>query len=194
MINKSETTLYGITHNESEVRIKNANALVFEMQKEVDKYTRLLQLAEQDRINVVKNNVHYFLSESTFMFSAQKWLSMTNECDIDKRKKYEEKEDFELVTNYIKNMLDDSEIAITEIIPMGFNNYAWSVVFISKGVTFEITFPVIMQLDEKIWNHVCEGKIVLYHEESKSYWKGIISSYKEEDICKAYKDFLEKNK
>ena len=40
--------------------ISKANELVKEMQHEVDKYTKLLQLAKEDQVNTVTHNVNYF--------------------------------------------------------------------------------------------------------------------------------------
>lgn len=196
MINKSEITLYGITYNESEIKIKSSEELVLQMQKEVDKYTKLLQLAKQDRLNTIKREVSYspYFTEYEFLSSAQKWLSMMNDINVDKCEEYKEKKCFYKVIENLKNMLNDSEIKVINIIPSGYTNYSWAIIFISKGVTFQIVFPVINELSEKNWDYVCEGKISLYYEESKSCYYSIASSYKEEEICKAYKDFLEKNK
>ena len=70
--------------------IFDAKNLVDDMNKEVAKYTKLLELAKQDYVDTVKRNINY----TTWIFSFNKvatWLSMVKNNTIDKRKKYDEK-------------------------------------------------------------------------------------------------------
>lgn len=81
--------------------IETANKLSEDMAKEAAKYAKLAQLALNDKIEVMKNNLRGRWLYLTYpVKSAQKWLSMKDQ-EPDKRKKYDEKDSFEYLTHQI---------------------------------------------------------------------------------------------
>ena len=84
-----EDEKFGINLNTNELRLNSADELVNDMYKEYCKYSKLLELATADRIKVIKETVRYEYSEKVFE-NAQKWIHMSNDENLDKRKKYED--------------------------------------------------------------------------------------------------------
>ena len=94
-----------------------------DMYKEYCKYSKLLELATTNRIKVIKETVRYMYSEKVFE-NAQKWIHMSNDENLDKRKKYKEKEDFEYLQNILREeILKNSTVNINGIWFEGYEKY-----------------------------------------------------------------------
>ena len=173
--------------------INSANQLVFEMQHEVDKYTKLLQLAKEDQVYMVRQNTNYFnllfrILPAKGYFNAPK--------DVDKRSaEYKSnKKMFESLETYLSNVIFHKQIKITDMLSGGYESYYEQMNF--KIPDCDTTFLFSVPNPEKIstvnFEHAYQGKLAF------GYYKGPSSvyiektSYKVEDITKAFEEFISK--
>ena len=102
--------------HKNELKLNSADELVNDMYKEYCKYSKLLELAKKDRIEVIKDTVRYMYYSEKLLTSAQKWIHMRDDKSLDKRKKYEEKEDFEYLQNILREeVFKNPSLEITSI-------------------------------------------------------------------------------
>ena len=161
------------------------------MRKEYYKYSKLLELAKKDRIEVIKDTVRYMYYSEKLLTSAQNWILMNEDKSLDKRKKYKEKEDFEYLQNILREeIFKNPSLEITSIKFEGYERYNCSIEFKADSTMFEFVIPNLSKLNEKIWDNMHGGKLALYYEEKENVWDCICTSYKEEDVEEALKNFL----
>ena len=179
---------FGVNLNTNELKLNQADDLVNEMYREYCKYSKLLELATKDRIEVIKDYVRYLVCNEQTFKNAQKWLTMKENAD--KRRKYEEKEDFEYLENKLKEIFN-SNIKITQLSFMGLENYAYIIDFLCEGndTVFELTIPRIEMLCEKWWAYMHGGKLSLHYHKNETVLDYLCESYKEEDIKEALEKF-----
>ena len=194
-----ENEKFGVNLCTNELKLNSADELVNDMYKEYCKYSKLLELAKKDRIEVIKDTVRYMYYSEKLLTSAQKWIHMRDDKSLDKRKKYEEKEDFEYLQNILREeVFKNPSLEITSIKFEGYEKYNCSIEFkfIQSNFTkFEIVIPNLSLLNEKRWDNMHSGKLALYYEKKESIWNCICTSYKEEDIGKGLiKYFLQYKK
>ena len=184
---------FGVNLNANELKLNYADELVEDMRKEYYKYSKLLELAKKDRIEVIKDIVRYMYYSEKLLTSAQNWIFMSEDKSLDKRKKYEEKKDFEYLQNILREeIFENPSLEITSIKFEGYEKYNCSIEFnvsISDFTKFEIVIPNLSLLNEKRWDNMHGGKLALYYEKKESVWDCICTSYKEEDIKEALKKF-----
>ncbi len=186
-----ENEKFGVNLNTNELKLNYADELVEDMRKEYCKYSKLLELAKKDRIEVIKDTVRYMYYSEKLLTSAQNWILMNEDKSLDKRKKYKEKEDFEYLQNILRGeVFKNPSLEITSIIFEGYEKYNCSIEFKADSTMFEFVIPNLSLLNEKRWDNMEGGKLALYYEEKESVWDCICTSYKEEDIEKALKNFL----
>lgn len=97
-----EDEKFGVKFNANELKLNYADELVEDMRKEYYKYSKLLELAKKDRIEVIKDTIRYMYYSEKLLTSAQNWILMSGDKSLDKRKKYKEKEDFEYLQNILR--------------------------------------------------------------------------------------------
>lgn len=186
-----EDEKFGVNINTNELKLNYADELVEDMRKEYYKYSKLLELAKKDRIEVIKNAIRYMYYSEKLLTSAQNWIHMCENKSLDKRKKYKEKEDFEYLRNILREeIFENPSLEITSIKFEGYEKYNCSIEFKADSTMFEFVIPNLSELNEKMWDNMHGGKLALYYEEKESIWDCICTSYKEEDIEKALKNFL----
>jgi hypothetical protein len=101
--------------------IGKANDLVIEMQHEVDKYTKLLQLAKEDQVYTVTHNVNYF----NFIFRIKPAYNyFYAPKDTDKRsKEYKaNKLTFESLEKYLEDEVFKRPVKIVDMSRGGYDN------------------------------------------------------------------------
>ena len=59
-------------------------------------------MLKKDRIEVIKDTVRYLYYSEKLLTSAQNWILMSEDKSLDKRKKHEEKKDFEYLQNILR--------------------------------------------------------------------------------------------
>lgn len=176
--------------------IKQSFSLVADMEHEITKYERLLQLAKKDRVSVIKNNVDY-INYAFCLKDAKKWYYMINDksLKIDKRKHYQEKDMYEYFIKYFKeDFIDDRDIKIVGFLSGGFEEYYIRVEFECNEKCFAIEIPIIKNINERNIEFANYGKLALLIKVSSCCWETIAQSYKEEDIKEAFeKEIGDKN-
>lgn len=182
-----EDEKFGVKIPTNELKLLSADELVNDMYKEYCKYSKLLELATADRIKVVKDTVRYMYSEKVFE-NAQKWIHMSNDENLDKRKKYKEKEDFEYLQNILReDILKNSTVNINGIWFEGYEKYLCEIEFSvieTDFSTFRIVIPNLSELKEKWWSNMHGGKLALFVSNDGNTWNCLAESYKEEDMAK----------
>jgi hypothetical protein len=184
---------FGTKLNTNELKLNYADELVNDMYEEYCKYSKLLELAKKDRIEVIKDTVRYMYYSEKLLTSAHSWIYMRENKSLDKRKKYEEKESFEYLQNMLReDVFKNSSLEITSIVFEGYEKYNCSIIFkVAKSdFTFNFVIPNLSFLNEKKWDCMHGGKLALYYEKNEVVWDCICKSYKEEDIREALKNFL----
>lgn len=173
--------------------IDTAHKLTVGMQQEAAKYTKLAELAANDEIRVLKDNLRgrwtYLLYLTT---GASKWLSMSKENLTDS---CEEKEHFDNLTDRISEALG-TEIEITGVSFLGLNNAATYIKFNLKNDLFSREFELAVPDTEKLHkNNLLEldyGKVKLCIRDkvNPSIWNFICSSYILSELQAKFKDFI----
>ena len=173
--------------------IDTAHKLAVNMQQEAAKYAKLAELAANDEIRVLRDSLRgrwvYLLYLTT---GANKWLNMPKENQADT---CEEKEHFDNLTDRISEALD-TEIEITGISFLGFNNVAAYITFTIKNDFFDREFELTIPDTEKLHkNNLLEldyGKVKLCVRDyvNSSVWNLICSSYILSDLQAKFKDFI----
>ena len=177
------------------MEIGKANELVAEMQHEVDKYTKLLQLAKEDSVTTVKHNTNYF----QFLFRIPSAFAYFHaNPDTDKRsKEYKEnKLMFESLQKYLEDEVFKKPVKIVNMSRGGYESYYYEIVFTipDSETKFTFTIPNPDVITVKNFESAYEGKLVFgyYKSESSSYIEK--TSYCVEDITKAFEEFINKEK
>ena len=173
--------------------IDTAHKLTVDMQQEAAKYTKLAELAANDEIRVLKDNLRgrwtYLLYLTT---GASKWLSMSKENLTDSCK---EKEHFDNLTDRISEALG-TEIEITGVSFLGLNNAATYIKFNLKNDLFSREFELAVPDTEKLHkNNLLEleyGKVKLCIRDkvNPSIWNLICSSYILSELQAKFKNFI----
>ena len=175
--------------------IGKANELVTEMQHEVDKYTKLLELAKEDQVNTIKHNVNYFnflfrIKPASDYFHAPK--------DTDKRsKEYKDnKLMFESLEKYLEEEVFKKPVKIVDMYSGGYENYYYEIVFNipDSDIKYTFTVPNPDVINVKNFEYAFEGKLAFgyYKDECSHYIEK--TSYCVEDITKAFEEFISKER
>lgn len=175
------------------MEISKANELVREMQHEVDKYTKLLQLAKEDQVYTVTHNVNYFnllfrIKPAEDYFHAPK--------DTDKRsKEYKaNKLMFESLEKYLEDEVFKKPIKIVDMYSGGYESYYYQIEFNvpDSDTKYFFIVPNPEVINVKNFEYAYEGKLAFgyYTSEHSLYTEKM--SYCVEDITKAFEEFINK--
>lgn len=171
--------------------INKANGLVIEMQHEVDKYTKLLQLAKEDQVYTVKNNVNYF----NFIFRIKPAFGYFHAPkNVDKRsKEYKaNKLMFESLEKYLEDEVFKKPIKIVDMYSGGYENYYYQIEFTipdsDTKYIFAVPNPKVINVNN--FEYAYEGKLAFGYYKGESYQHIEKTSYLVEDITKAFEEFI----
>lgn len=170
------------------IAIGKANALVEDMEKEVEKYTKLLELAKQDQVYVVMHNVNYL----KYLYAIPSAKEFFYKKDADKRsKEYKEnKACFDYVTKMLNELFDISA-TIVNFSQGGYDGYYQEIDFKIDGneKTFTFTIPNVEKINVNNFHSAYEGKLAI--GETTEYHHNIIkTSYDIEEIKSAFKEMI----
>lgn len=175
------------------MEISKANELVKEMQHEVDKYTKLLQLAKEDQVYTITHNVNYF----NLLFRIKPAQAhFYTKPDTDKRsKEYKDnKLMFESLEKYLGDEVFKKPIKIVDMCSGGYESYYYEIVFTipDSDTKFTFTVPNTETINTKNFEFAFEGKLAFgyYKTECSHYIEK--TSYCVEDITKAFEEFTNK--
>ena len=173
--------------------ISKADELVKEMQHEVDKYTKLLQLAKEDQVYTITHNVNY----SNFLFRIKPAFDYFHTPkDTDKRsKEYKaNKLMFESLEKYLGDEVFKKPVKIVDMCSGGYESYYYEIVFTipDSDTKYTFTVPNPDVINVKNFEYAYEGKLAFGYYESESYLCIEETSYCIEDITKAFEEFINK--
>lgn len=174
----------------SMLKIARSNELVIDLKKEVQKYQKLLELAENDRIDVIKNEVSYYdfdycINEANEYFEAKKQGKL-KEKGLTKNKG-----EFDYLVHRIEEILGVEGIKIERFSQMGYDGYSHLIYFFYQGIVFEFEVPNMKLFNKKYFDYVHEGKMNLSYEKTGHSLYQIVASYDEDEIRDSFKKFME---
>ena len=174
--------------------ISEAKELFKKEKEEVKRHQILQELTEQNLLREIKRNVSYVWADKIYLENAQKWLSMRDNCD--KRRNYNEKDCFELLTKNISEALDVDRVEIYNIHSCGYENYAYSVYFTISNYdyNFVLEIPVIKNLTVENSREIFDGKLIFGYEESRFSRVMIWHSYNLRDFKETIKEITTSDK
>ena len=174
--------------------ISEAKELFKKEKEEVKRHQILQELTEQNLLREIKRNVSYMWADKNYLENAQKWLSMRDNCD--KRRNYNEKDCFEILTKNISEALDVDRVEIYRIDICGYECYAYSVYFtISEyDYNFVLEIPVIKNLTIENSREIFDGKLIFGYEESRFSRVMIWHSYNLRDFKEVIKEITTSDK
>lgn len=173
--------------------ISKANELVTDMQHEVDKYTKLLQLAKEDQVYTITHNVNYF----NFLFRikpAFDYFYAGKGTDKRSKEYKSNKLMFESLQKYLEEEVFKKPIKIVDMSRGGYESYYYEIVFIipNSDTKYTFTVPNPDVINTKNFEYAFEGKLAFgyYKSECSHYIEK--TSYCVEDITKAFEEFVNK--
>ena len=173
--------------------ISKANELVTEMQHEVDKYTKLLQLAKEDWVYTVTHNVNYF----NFLFrisSAFDYLNAPKDTDKRSKEYKANKLMFKSLEKYLEEEVFKKPIKIVDMSRGGYESYYYEIVFTipdsDTKYTFTVPNPDVITVNN--FEFAFQGKLAFGYYESEHSHYIEKTSYCVEDITNAFEEFINK--
>lgn len=183
MIDKREVLGYEVGTMGEE--IFKSKSLYYEMKHNAEKYSKLQELSFADYVDTVKKYVRYG-NYSYFMEDSIKWLGMGK---VDRRKKYEEKESFNLLQKAINEDILNKDCVIKRISRLNLDTIAWIVEFQYFDKEFELYIPDMTKLSTKNFSSVHEGQLALGVKTEVGY-DLFAFSYEESEIQKQFNDYV----
>lgn len=173
--------------------IGKANELVKEMQHEVDKYTKLLQLAKEDQVYTITHNVNYF----NFLFRIKPAFDYFHaKPDTDKRsKEYKSnKQMFEALEKHLEDEVFKKPVKIVDMSCGGYECCYYEIVFTIPDSDTKYTFavPNTETINTKNFEFAFEGKLAFGYYEGDYHHYIEKTSYCVEDIINAFEEFTNK--
>ena len=189
--------IYEITEREENLKrlmeISKANELVIEMQREVDKYTKLLQLAKADQVDTVKHNVNY-LPFSFRIMPAYKYFYAPEDTDKRSKEYKGNKLMFESLEKYLEDEVFKKPVKIVNIGCGGYECYYYQIEFTipDSDTKYIFNVPNIDAINVKNFEYAYQGKLAFGYYESESSLYIEETSYCVEDITQAFEEFINK--
>ena len=170
--------------------ISKANELVTEMQHEVDKYTKLLQLAKEDQVYTITHNVNYF----NFLFRIIPAFNYFHaKPDTDKRsKEYKSnKLMFKSLEKYLEDEVFKKPVKIVDMCSGGYESCYYEIVFTipDSDTKYTFTVPNTETINTKNFEFAFQGKLAFGYYKSECSHYIEITSYRIEDIIDAFEEF-----
>lgn len=178
------------------MEISKANELVNDMQHEVDKYTKLLQLTKEDQVYTVTHNVNYL----QFLFRIKPAFNyFYAKPDTDKRsKEYKDnKRMFESLEKYLEDKVFKKPVKIVDMYSGGYESCYYEIVFTipNSDAKYTFTVPNTEVINVKNFEFALQGKLAFgYYNKDESTHYIEKMSYCIEDIIKAFEEFINKEK
>lgn len=149
--------------------------------KKVKQHQKLSQLADEDVVYMIRKNVHYLWLDYHFD-DAQKWLSIKSQ-KYDKRKKYSEKDSYDYLVGYLKEIFQVDVLEIIEMCYEGYGQYTRWITFVTDSdYVFHMTVPVVKMITVDLLPQVNYGKIALGYYTSEHCMHMCGTSYNMSDL------------
>jgi hypothetical protein len=175
----------------SSVKIARSNELVTDLENQLMKTQKLLELAKQDKIKTIKNEVRYF-EEELYSNYIQTYIDAKNKGDKI-RKNSETYKSFVISQNYFRKMLGNDKLEITNFMKEGHEGYSNIIEFSIENHKFNIKIPILEKCTVRNFTYMNECKLTIYYYERESVWDFVCSSYDEKELAEKFNEFLNKN-
>ena len=168
------------------IDIFKAGNLVKEMEKEVEKYTKLLELARLNHVQTVVHSVSY----QQYLYAIPAAYKYINDSQADKRTiEYKEnKECFNYLTKLLSELFD-VPVSIIDFVSGGYDGYYERIDFKIRNTdtVFTFTIPNTEKLYVNNFHYAEEGKLSLGVLSGDTHYIKT-SSYDVEEIKLAFKE------
>lgn len=173
------------------IDINSISAHIAAKRRQVTDAQLELKLLEEERVRVVNSMcldpIHYYID------GAMAWLKMCNNDKVDKRKKCDEKDAYNVVVQRLNMITKHKVKEVTEIAPMGWGRYRVNVTFVlsdDDSTLWRIVFPAYGQYTTEnlesgymgqyalLKTPITEMHITSWHWD----WDAVVISYNIDDI------------
>lgn len=172
------------------VKIARSNELVSDLEKQLSKTKKLLELAKTDRIETIKNEVRYF-KEELYLNYVNKYITAKRNGEKI-RKNSEIFKSFIIAQNYFRKMLQNDKIEITNFITEGYEGYKNLIEFVIENHKFELGIPILEKCTQRNFEYINDGKLTVCYYEEPSVMSLKCSSYDENELAEEFNKFLDK--
>lgn len=169
--------------------INESHKLIVEMKHEVEKYQKLLSLAEQDRINIIKHNVNYYTWLACYDDAMDYFRDKQNGI-----KNKEGKEQLDYYKRYIELEITNKPVKIIRFSAEGWESYCKMIIFTCDKQTYEVKIPDIEKLNKEHFFDMNYGMMTLSFQESEHCWGFVGQGYENSDLRNAFQKFTDPNK
>lgn len=182
--------------SESSIRkINAAKSLLDDMRILTAKYQKLTELAENDYITTIRNEVNYHEFDYCYPL-AKDYFNTKKEKKVREKGLFENKKFFDFLVSWLKRITAfeklGHEIEITRFYSCGWESYTNGVEFNCAGLRVQVEVPDMKKLNKNNFGHTCQGMIVLRYEGSSSCLNWIGSSYDEDELAEKFVEFMRK--
>lgn len=168
----------------SSMDIAKADDLMRYEKQELQRHKKLYELAQEDLAYVIRKNVVYPWADG-FIDGAIKWLATLN-TKYDKRKKYHEKDDYDILTMMLRQAFNIERIDIINIVTYSYDAYAHRVEFITDDdYVYYVVIPNTSKLTVKNMDEVYYGKLSFGYKTNSNSFYTISHSYDLTDFVSA---------
>jgi hypothetical protein len=144
--------------------------------QEKQRHSKLYNLAQEDLAHTIRRNVCYDWADN-FLLGAYKWLGILT-TKYDKRRKYDEKVDYDFLTSMFRQAFCKDHIDIIDMTLFGYDNQAYRVEFITDSdYVYYVTIPNIKNLTVKNMVDVHYGQLAFGYKLDKCSYKQMAISY-----------------
>ena len=172
------------------VKIARSNELINDLEKQLKKTQKLLELAKSDKIETIKDEVRYF-EEILYSKYIDEYITVKNKGEK-VRKNSEIYKSFIIAQNYFREILQNDKIEITNFMTEGYEGYKNLIEFVIENHKFELGIPVIEKCTQRNFEYMNDCKLTIYYCEISSSWNWVCSSYDEKELAEEFNKFLDK--
>lgn len=185
---------YGETSKYKIDRIRN---MLKEKKSELEEIKYIINIYEREQVDIIKDEVSYYWFSHSYIEYISKWIEMSK-TKYDKRKKYTEKDMYDLISQTISDKLFCKKpIQIIGTMCGGYENYIDIIVFICEDMQFRLSIPNFKNINTKNISYAYYGKLTISVRTSSCSTTVIASDYDEnmiyEDVEKFFNNEEEMN-
>lgn len=170
--------------------LKESESLMLTMKYERDKYAKLYELAYNDYVKTIKENVSYFPIIRAVYKHGREWLTFCKlnqkDKDFSKEKLYEFKKGHDIILEILTKTFGVDTIFINDIITEGHEDYAIDLYFSYKNTNYVFIIPNTENVNIKniVFTNYARLQIGIVNPNTIEIFE---SSYNVEDIVNAFK-------
>lgn len=192
---RSPKTRYGLPGKNSEDRISKITGLLNVKNFELENLQYEVDILKAELLNVYRNEVTYKISVE--LHSAFLWFHAIKDGTIkgeklDRRKKYPEKDSYEYVKRWIKNVLGLEEIEITGFL-VSVKGRSYTIRFKTLDKEWELVIPDVENIYSCADTSGYEFMIKLFKRE-KHTLECVLKTFEEDKLKDLFKEVIEDGK